>query len=143
MNHNEFKTKWVWKPYDYDWIYWHQCVDLARAYCRDVLKTPINTFSGSAIAWWETGSPFNVRWKRIYNGVNNYPKPWDVVFFDATPKNKYWHVAIVDEWTNVKTLFVVEQNVWSGNGSGADDYIKLWKYNYKTPKVLGWFSLIR
>lgn len=65
----------------------------------------------------------------------------DVVFFDATPKMPYGHVAIAIVGT-ARRLAVLEQNAkkWSGTGKDGDE-IREDIITYKTPmQVLGWYK---
>lgn len=108
---------WIGKNADYDKQYGSQCVDFARQYASDA-GYPIWTFSGSAFNWWKTGSPFDKSWKRVVKTSLNYPNPWDIVFFEPTRTNPYWHVAISDKWCSATLLCIIEQNAGSGNWDG-------------------------
>lgn len=135
---------WIGKSADYDKQFWAQCVDFARQYAKDA-GSPIGTFSGSAFNGWKTGSPFDKTWKRILKRVGNYPNPWDIVFFEPTPSNKYWHVAIADRWCSDTILCIIEQNAgsWNGDWKGANA-IKRTQTSYNGSRWVcpGWFSKI-
>ena len=130
-------NKWIGKSVDYDKAYWSQCVDFARQYCAD-LWTPIGTFSGSAFKWWQTGSPFNVRWERIIR-YENFPSAWSVVFFAPTKNNPYGHVAIADNGCTETVLKIIEQNAGSWNWDWKwNNTIRKRTTNYKN--CLGWYT---
>lgn len=137
-------SKWIGKSVDYDKAYWNQCTDFARQYASDAWY-PIGTFSGSAYNWWKTWSPFDKSWKRVLKTSLNYPNPWDIVFFEPTPSNKYWHVAIWDKWSSANFLCIIEQNAGSGNWDWkGNNAIKRTKVPYLSPrgKCPWWFAKI-
>lgn len=146
MNYKELKAKWLWKSVDYDWVYWDQCIDFARQAVKDLFWVTIWTFSGSALRWWETWSPFNSKWIRVNNTLLAVPPAWAVVFFDKMYKNgkcvnPYWHVAIAWIGCSTSKLVVLEQNAWSGNWDWVwNNAITERVLDYKLPaKCLGWF----
>lgn len=136
MTFDEYKQAREGKRIDYDKAFAYQCVDLARHFAEQVHGHKINTFSWSAIRWWETWSPF--KWKpyaRVEYVKGRMPNRWDIVFFSATKDNKYWHVAIA--WNCEKeTIRVMEQNAVTGNWSWLwPDAINIRNYPYKFAKV--------
>jgi len=140
--HKQFLQDWLWKPNDYDKGFGVQCVDLSKAYSKEVFWIELWNFSWWALNAWLTCSPFNSKWIRIKNTSSFIPRVWDVVFFDKTSSNKFWHVAVVSEWsTNIK-LNVIEQNAWMWKGKWLwSDVIRLHTYNYLNPKCLWVFRL--
>ena len=144
MNHKEFIKTWLWKANDYDKTYWMQCTDIVKQYSQDVLGVQLWTFNGSAINAWNTWSPFNQRLEKIENYDSFIPKVWDIVFFNKTASNKYWHVAIVSNWTTVNSLKVIEQNGWMGKGKWEwTDAVREHIYNFLVPKVLWFYRLTK
>ena len=113
---------------------WTQCVAWVKKYSQDVLGVALGSFSGSAINGWNTWNPFAWRpFSRIENSPTFIPKAWDIVFFQI---GTYWHVAIVDELSTSRIMFVIEQNGGNGDGKWKDDYYQVKAYDYITPKVL-------
>ena len=140
--HKKFLQDWLWKPNDYDKGFWVQCVDLAKAYSKEVFWIELWNFSWWALKAWLSGSPFNSKWIRINNTSSFIPLCGDIVFFDKTASNKYGHVALINN-ANIKEIEVLEQNWWKGSWTWLwPDAIRLKKYNYLTPKVLGFFRFI-
>ena len=125
---------------DWDWYYWHQCVDLVRDYVSKVYNTTLWPSGWSALTMWHNKSwTFNNEWERV---ENDYTKPNQVppkgAILCMTGHPEYWHIGMVLEakkWENKIT--VLDQNTWNGDGYGADDYVTTNIYSYK--KVLGWY----
>lgn len=145
MTFNEFKTKWVGKRYQESSNYWYQCVALAKLFVSETTDHNLKWFSWSALKARQTWSPFVwLRYQRIpYTWIGS-PRRWDIVFFNKTKQNKYWHVAIA--WTcTEKELRVIEQNAVSWNWLGINwDEISIRMYPYKwwkTWDVLWWYTL--
>lgn len=138
QKYRNFCKTYLWKKYRESPALWYQCVALAKLYCKE-MWTPLKSFSGSAVAGWKTGSPFDMSWKRIYNTPTWVPACWDVVFFDASPSNVYGHVAIAWDNSNVNSLEILEQNWgrWSGTWTWTDA-IRETVVGYK--KCLWWFT---
>ena len=114
MTTKEIFDKWLWKTIDYDKAYNIQCTDWSRQFAKEQWS-PIGTFSGSALKWWQTGSPFvGTEWKRVENSPTSVPKQGSIIFFDKTTSNPYGHVAVVDS-ADVNNITLVEQNAGSGN----------------------------
>lgn len=109
-----------------------QCVALAKKYYKDVYGIDTWSFNWSAINWWDYLQR-NPKLKRIVNTPTFSPIVWDMCFFKIW---KYWHVAIVDEFSTVDKLFVIENNWGNGDGKGKDDYAQVKAYDYITPKFL-------
>lgn len=129
---------------DYDGVYGAQCVDFARAYAESAWN-PIKSFGWSAYNGWVTWSPFvKTKWKRIERNGKNIPLAWDIIFFAPTPKNQYGHVAVVDSGCTATTLKIIEQNAWTGNGSGKwANAVKKSTLGYDVRgKCVGWYTLL-
>lgn len=85
----------------------HECVGWVKKYCEEAYGIKWLSFWGSAINGW------NRKWNldNFFDRVD-MPKQWDVVFFHATPSNKYGHVAIHNDYDTI-----LEQNWWNWNGN--------------------------
>lgn len=129
------------KQIDVDWVYWHQCVDLAKHFASNVWNRPLGSFGGSAKTWWDNSSQTfpDSDFIKIENDISNpnqVPSPWDMVFFNIW---EYWHVAIILEapvWQN--KIRVIEQNVGNWDGQWYDDRVVVWEYKYTN--VLWWYK---
>lgn len=128
------------KGVDYDGVYGKQCVDLVKDFVKEFHSTTLGSFSGSAIVGWETGSPFDKKWKKVEYTEGRIPQLWDVIFFDKTSKMPYGHVAIALAGTKTR-LAILEQNgkTWAGEAKNGDE-IRENIITYKSPmKVVGWY----
>lgn len=132
----------VWTPIDTDWVYWHQCVDQAKDFAKEVLGVSLWSFWGSAkTGWANKNNTFDPNvWERITNNptdINQVPLAWDIIFF-SWPDTLNWHVAVVliAEVGNT-TFTVINQNTGNWDGYGADDYTRIQKYDYN--RVYGWY----
>ena len=143
MNHKEIIMKWLGKKYAESVSLWFQCVSFCKKYCEES-GHPIGSFSGSALNWWTTWSPFNDKWQRVTLDPKNPPKEGSVIFFDKTKSNPYGHVAIVDS-SDLSKIMIVEQNAGTGNGDGkGSNAIKRTSLYYSDTfrgKILWWFTL--
>lgn len=100
----------------------HNCVDLFRQYCKDVLRAgtqlkPLGENGGAKDLFlrYEELSVNADYFKKI---KTKRPEMGDVVVFDSTPTNKYGHVAIclgVSEESGMIVVF--EQNGFSQEGA--------------------------
>lgn len=114
MTTKEIFDKWIGKRYAESKELGHQCVSLVKLFAQESWF-PIKWFSGSALKWWQTGSPFvGTEWKRVENSPTSVPKQGSIIFFDKTTSNPYGHVAVVDS-ADVNNITLVEQNAGSGN----------------------------
>ena len=125
MNLNEFYKKYNGKNVDMDNYAGAQCVDLIKAYFKDVLNVPVKAY-GNAINYW-TSFEKHKELTSNFEKVKGLPKKGDIVIFNYAP---YGHIAIV--WAiNGNTLTVFEQN-----RTGKHDKCALGKYT--TNKVKGY-----
>lgn len=97
------------KKVDFDGNYGAQCVDLYRQYCKDVLEieqTP--PVEGAKDLW------------KVHPGLKESTDSFgigDILIYDATPTNKYGHVAILVSLLDSDTFIVFEQNGFSQDGA--------------------------
>lgn len=99
--------KWVGKRYREPWISTYECVWWVKKASEELYWIKGLSFGGSALNWWLG------KWNLDrYFDREQLPKQWDLVFFDKTPTNPYWHVALhIDDYS------ICEQNwIWGGNG---------------------------
>lgn len=117
MNLNEFVNKYCGQKVDFDGAYGAQCVDLFRQYAKEVLGIPEHTGSveGAKDLW--INYPEMKKEKQYFERLDSSRrlKVGDVLVWDATPTNKYGHVAILlgigDEF------LVFEQNGFTQDGA--------------------------
>ena len=101
------------KKVDFDGKYGAQCVDLYRAYCRDVLdiqQTPAVAGANDIIT-----KPGVLEVTRD-SALADYSRG-DVLVWDATSSNKYGHVAILVAVYNTKYFIVFEQDGFKQDGA--------------------------
>ena len=101
------------KKVDFDGKYGAQCVDLYRAYCRDVLdiqQTPAVAGAKDIIT-----KPGVLEVTRD-SALADYSRG-DVLVWDATTTNKYGHVAILVAVYNTKYFVVFEQAGFKQDGA--------------------------
>ena len=101
------------KKVDFDGKYGAQCVDLYRAYCRDVLdiqQTPAVAGAKDIIT-----KPGVLEVTRD-SALADYSRG-DVLVWDATSANKYGHVAILVAVYNTKYFVVFEQDGFKQDGA--------------------------
>ena len=117
----DFFSKYNNKFLDYDNAYGNQCVDLVKAYFKEVLN--LNPIQGDAIQyWWKVPQGFTA----IKNTPLNYPQQGDLIVWNYPPNG---HIAICQS-ANLLSLVCFEQN----NPIGSPCHSA--KHNYKS--VLGW-----
>ncbi len=131
MTHEEFIKKWIWKKYIEPWMQTVECVWGVKNYCKE-RGFPIKSFWGSAWNGWVTWSPFDSTWKRVVKTPFNYPKEWDIIFFNES-RCKYWHVAVANKFCNPLTLRYLDEN---GTGKWDAYTNRFWTYL----NVCGWFT---
>ena len=113
MNLTQFIKTNQGKKVDFDGKYGAQCVDLYRAYCRDVLdiqQTPAVAGAKDIIT-----KPGVLEVTRD-SALADYSRG-DVLVWDATSSNKYGHVAILVAVYNTKYFVVFEQDGFKQDGA--------------------------
>lgn len=101
------------KKVDFDGKYGAQCVDLYRAYCRDVLdiqQTPAVAGAKDIIT-----KPGVLEVTKD-SALADYSRG-DILVWDATSSNKYGHVAILVAVYNTKYFIVFEQDGFKQDGA--------------------------
>lgn len=117
MTFGEFIVKYQNTKVDFDGEDGPQCVDLYRQYCKDMgipHTGSVNPDGAKALYL-----KFSERKEREYfNRFNsNLARFGDVIVWDATPTNKYGHVAIVVEAYQQDKVLVFEQDGFAKNGT--------------------------
>lgn len=129
MTFFEFVSKYNGRYVDVDLAYGPQCVDLMRAYCKEVLNLgthPIPT--GDAKDLYYKVSDKDKNFIKIKNLPWNAPKQGDIIFWN-TRVGQNGHVAIVNT-AGVLKLTSFDQN-W-----GTDKKCRIVEHNYSG--VIGW-----
>jgi cell wall-associated NlpC family hydrolase len=125
MTLSQFITKYRGKYLDFDKVYGAQCVDLTKAYYKEVLG--IAPKIGNAVTYWTT---IDSRFTRIANTPRAIPRAGDVVVW-GTKYGKYGHVAVATGNGNVWWFDAFSQNDPLGSPCKIKRY-----YMYRG--VLGW-----
>lgn len=124
MTLQQFIAKYNGKYLDYDKAYGAQCVDVTKAYYKEVLG--IAPKMGNAIDYWYSIDP---RFIRIANTPTNSPKPGDILVFGKS-YGYYGHVAVV-----------TSANVWNVQGFEQNNPLGspcTYRNHYMYRGVLGW-----
>jgi len=145
--YQEYKVKNLWKFVN-DWPY-IQCVSLVKDYAKNVYKSPIWAFWGSAYNWYlNKNKTFNNQWKQVPYTAWMIPITWDILFWKPTPSNSYGHTAIAGDKNTTTTLDILEQNYvawksphfwkWTWPASimnrqrNYKDFVWVWRYIWQT-----------
>lgn len=145
---DEYKAEWLWKRVNYENFWWkvdYQCVEFVKHFVQLVHWVKLWSFSGSALKWRTSWSPFLwLPYIRVRYVKWAFPPRGAVIFFDKTAKNPYGHVAIAGE-SSSDVLYVMEQNWWAGTGTWiGTDAIRVSRKRYEWDpvwNVLGWYVL--
>ena len=133
MTHDEFNIKWIGKSYIEPGMSTVECVGLSKLYCQE-RGYPIKAFGWSAINGWNTGCPFDWKWKRVEYKSGMYP-PQGAILFWSERRCKYGHTWISNSLCNPFLLRCTDQN-WTWKR----DNIKARWYTYKN--ILWWYIYI-
>lgn len=126
MNASYFFLKYNGKTLDYDGINGGQCVDVTKAYFKEVVG--VEPIKGDAIDYWRDIPGF----ERIPNGPFRWPKPGDIAVFD-TSVNPRGHICIVN-WVRPFDFGGFDQNFPLGSPCHYQEH------TYKG--LLGWLRPI-
>jgi hypothetical protein len=137
-SHNEILNEWLWKFYREPWVETGECVWWAKKYNLERYWVQLSSFGWSAYNGWVRNTAFPPdKYERVEYHPWLYPPCWATVFWSIQYNPTYWHVAIVDEWSNEETLCTISQNSAGKVGDGAGDEIMRKKYSYFG--VLWWY----
>jgi hypothetical protein len=117
MKLSEFCTKYQGQKVDFDKVCGAQCVDLARQYMQEVYQIPRTEGlgeNGGAKDLWLRYDEFPL--EKQYLQKVDYLQSGDIVVFDATPNNKFGHVAIL-VGKQGDQLLCFEQNGFTQDGA--------------------------
>lgn len=112
MTLTQFINKNLGQKVDFDGKFGAQCVDLYRAYCRDVLNVPQSP--GVEGAKDIISNPGVLAVTKDSN-LADYSRG-DILIWGATKTNKYGHVAILVSVYNTKYFIVLEQDGFKQDG---------------------------
>lgn len=115
MTYYEFKKKYLDKKIDFDGRYGNQCVDLFRQYAKEVWGCPPTEGVEGAKDLWYNYDKMPKHKKAFIKVDKTSIEPGDVVIFDASKTNKYGHVAICDDVTEL-FIHVIEQDGFTQDG---------------------------
>lgn len=109
MNLIEFVNKYHGKKVDFDGAFGAQCVDLFRQYCKDVLRAGhTGAVDGAKDLFLKYADlPAECKYFDRISIQNGSPEIGDVLVWDATPANKYGHVAICLGYDVTNDMIVV------------------------------------
>lgn len=115
MTYAEFIKKNTGKATDYDGSAGVQCVDLAKAYLKEVFGVPMFSV-GSAKNYYEKFDDYSAlktKFKRIKNTIDFVPQKGDIAVWNATKGGGHGHVAICTGEGDTVCFYSHDQN-WSG-----------------------------
>ena len=113
MTFNEFVNKYIGRAVDYDGSSGAQCVDLAKAYLKEVFGIPQFSIGGSAKNYWEKEFKQLADFKKIKNTPDFVPKKGDIAVWNSSKGGGHGHVAICTGEGDTKTFYSYDMN-WNG-----------------------------
>lgn len=112
MNYEQFINKYEGKATDIDGSAGVQCVDLAKAYLKDVFNVPFFSV-GSAKNYFEkfdTYSDLKDKFNKIPNTPDFVPLKGDIAVWNSTKGGGHGHVAICTGEGNTNYFYSFDQN---------------------------------
>lgn len=112
MTFDEFVKKYTGKATDYDGSAGVQCVDLAKAYLKELFGIPMFSV-GSAKNYYEkfnNYSDLKSKFKRIKNTIDFVPAKGDIAVWNATKGGGHGHVAICSGEGDTAYFYSYDQN---------------------------------
>lgn len=116
LTFDAFVNKYIGRAVDYDGSSGAQCVDLAKAYLKEVYGIPQFSIGGSAKYYYErfeTFLPLKGKFKRIKNTLDFVPLKGDVAVWNSSKGNGHGHVAICTGEGNLDYFYTYDMN-WNG-----------------------------
>jgi len=144
MNYKQFVDKYNGRYLDYDKAYGYQCVDVMRAYVKEVyglnpyVAIPTTGYAKNIFNNFKTNKYF----KKILNTPNGMPKQGDIIFWGYYPALYGWsgHVGLYNGG-DLYTIISFDQNYPTGRHCQfvKHGYNK-WLHGYRG--CLGWLRRI-
>ncbi len=134
MTFDAFVNKYLGRAIDYDGSAGAQCVDLAKAYLKEVHNVPQFSIGGSAMYYYlrfEQFDKLNKKFIRIPNTKDFVPIKGDIALWNATKGGGHGHVAICTGEGDTKYFYSYDMN-WNGKA------MKKVKHDYK-----GFYGVLR
>lgn len=116
MTFDEFVNKYIGRAVDYDGAAGAQCVDLAKAYLREVHDVAMFSIGGSAkyyYTYFDTFPALAAKFKRIKNTADFVPLKGDIAVWNQTKGGGHGHVAICTGEGDTRHFYSYDMN-WSG-----------------------------
>lgn len=98
MTLDEFRTKYLGKQVEFDGVYEYQCVDLTKAYCKEVLETPV--IMGNAIDY--NKNPLPAHFEYHINHLWYVPPRGAIAVWNNQVGGGFGHVGVVLEASLMK-----------------------------------------
>jgi hypothetical protein len=134
LTFDAFVNKYKGRAVDYDGSAGAQCVDLAKAYFKEVYGIPQFSIGGSAKYYYskfETFPQLKGKFKRVKNTADFIPLKGDVAVWNSSKGNGHGHVAICTGEGNLQYFCSYDMN-WNGKA------MKRVKHDYK-----GFYGVLR
>lgn len=115
MTYNDFVNEFLGKPVDYDKAAGVQCVDLAKAYLKEVFEIPMFSV-GSAKNYFEKFENYSAlkgKFEKIKNTPDFVPARGDIAVWGNSVGGGHGHVAICTGVGNTRQFYSYDQN-WNG-----------------------------
>ena len=116
LTFDAFVNKYINRAIDYDGSAGAQCVDLAKAYLKEVHGIPQFSIGGSAMYYYtrfEQLSLLKGRFKRVKNTPDFVPIKGDIAVWNASKGGGHGHVAICTGEGDTKHFYTYDMN-WNG-----------------------------
>lgn len=112
MNYDQFIKKYNGKKTDYDGAAGVQCVDLAKAYMKEVFNIPQFSIGGAARFYFERFENFKqltANFEKIKNTPLFVPQKGDICVWGSSFGRGFGHVAIANGDGNTKYFYSYDQ----------------------------------
>lgn len=130
-----FANYWEGKSIDWDGQFGYQCTDLMREWIDNIKGKQLPGLSDGAKNGFKRADP--KYWTKIKYIGKNKPKGGDILFYDATPTNKFGHTGVAlrkDQTWPVHR--VIDQNF------GSKKVLKH-EHNARQLNLIGWIRLLK
>ena len=113
LTFDAFVNKYIGGAVDYDGSAGAQCVDLAKAYLKEVHNVPQFSIGGSAKNYWTRTFNQLAEFEKIENTKTFVPKKGDIAVWDSSKGGGHGHVAICTGEGDTKHFYSYDMN-WNG-----------------------------